>query len=59
MELALVAGQRREDLGDLGPRNVRDGKLWVTQHKTGALVCIPLDLHLHVVGWSVGEIHLP
>lgn len=56
MELALVAGQRREDLRDLGPRNLRDGKLWVTQHKTGALVCIPLDLRLHVVGWSVGEI---
>lgn len=56
MELALVAGQRREDLRDLGPRNVRDEKLWVTQRKTGALVCIPLNLRLHVVGWSVGEI---
>lgn len=56
MELALVAGQRREDLRDLGPRNVRDEKLWVTQRKTGALVCIPLDLRLHVLGWSVGEI---
>lgn len=56
MELALVAGQRREDLRDLGPRNIRDGKLWVTQRKTGALVCIPLDLRLRVVGWSLGEI---
>lgn len=56
MELALVTGQRREDLRELGPRNVRNEKLWVTQNKTGALVCIPLDLRLHVVGWSVGEI---
>jgi len=56
MELALVTGQRREDLRDLGPRNARDEKLWVTQHKTGAHVCIPLDLRLHAVGWSVGEI---
>lgn len=56
MELALVAGQRREDLRDLGPRNIRDGKLWVTQRKTGALVCIPLDLRLRVVSWSLGEI---
>lgn len=56
MELALVTGQRREDLRDLGPRNAQDEKLWVTQHKTGANVCIPLDLRLHAVGWSVGEI---
>lgn len=56
LELALITGQRREDLRELGPRNVRDGKLWVRQHKTGALVCIPLDLRLHAAGWSVGEI---
>ncbi len=56
MELALVTGQRREDLRDIGPRNAREGKLWVTQRKTGANVCIPLDLHLRAVGWSVGEI---
>lgn len=56
LELALITGQRREDLRDLGVRNVRDDKLWVRQHKTGALVCIPLDLRLHAVGWSVGQI---
>lgn len=56
MELALVTGQRREDLRELGPRHVREGKLWVDQHKTGAHVCIPLELRLQVVGWSVGEV---
>lgn len=56
MELALVTGQRREDLREMGPRNARDGKLWITQGKTGANVCIPLSLHLQAVGWSVGEI---
>lgn len=56
MALALVTGQRREDLRNLGPHNVRDGKLWVTQHKTGANVCIPLGLRLQALGWSVGEI---
>ncbi|CAO3358713.1 tyrosine-type recombinase/integrase [Azospirillum palustre] len=56
MELALVTGQRREDIAGLGPRDVRDGKLWVIQGKTKAKVCIPLALRLEVVGWSVGEV---
>lgn len=56
MELALVTGQRREDLRDMGPRSLRDERLWITQHKTGANVCIPLCLRLQAVGWSVGEV---
>nr|WP_295838011.1 excisionase [uncultured Azospirillum sp.] len=59
MELALVTGQRREDLATMGPRDVRDGKLWVTPKKTekhGMRICIPLDLRLQVVNWSVGEV---
>jgi len=27
-----------------------------TQHKTGAHVCIPLELRQQTVGWSVGEV---
>jgi integrase len=56
MELALVTGQRREDLAALGRKDVRDGKLWVVQQKTRARVCIPLDLRLQAVNWSVGEV---
>lgn len=59
MELALVTGQRREDLASLGPRDVRDGKLWVIPKKTekhGMRICIPLDLRLQAVNWSVGEV---
>lgn len=56
MELAIVTGQRREDIAMMGPRNVRDGRLWIEQGKTKAKVCIPLDLRLHAVGWSVGEV---
>ncbi|WP_353861441.1 tyrosine-type recombinase/integrase [Azospirillum formosense] len=56
MELALVTGQRREDVAAFGPRNVRDGRLWVEQGKTKAKVCIPLDLRMNAVGWSVGEV---
>jgi integrase len=50
MELAIVTGQRRADLAKLGPRNVRDGKLWITQQKTGAKVCISLELKLEAMG---------
>lgn len=56
MELALVTGQRRADLAKLGPRNVREGKLWISQEKTGAKVCIPLVLKLEAIGLSLAEV---
>lgn len=59
MELALVTGQRRESLAAMGPRDVRDGKLWIIPKKTekhGVRICIPLDLRLQAVNWSVGEV---
>lgn len=56
MELALVTAQRREDVSLMGFRDARDGRLWVEQGKTGARVCIPLDLRLNVIGWTVGQI---
>ncbi|CAO3438619.1 tyrosine-type recombinase/integrase [Azospirillum doebereinerae] len=51
-----MTGQRREDLVNLGPRNVRDGRLWVVQGKTKTKIAIPLELRLKAVGWSVGEV---
>ncbi|KAA0575805.1 tyrosine-type recombinase/integrase [Azospirillum sp. B21] len=56
MELALVTGQRREDIRRIGPRDIRDGRLWIVQGKTGAKICIPLALRLEVVGWSLGDV---
>ncbi|WP_211103492.1 phage integrase Arm DNA-binding domain-containing protein [Azospirillum sp. TSA2s] len=59
MELALLTGQRREDLVRLGPRDVREGRLWVIPTKTkkhGVRIRIPLELRLQVVNWSVGEV---
>lgn len=56
MELAIVTGQRRADLIAMGGRSVKEEKLWVSQQKTDAKVCIPLALHLDAVGWSVGEV---
>ncbi|MCW2242755.1 phage integrase Arm DNA-binding domain-containing protein [Azospirillum canadense] len=59
MALALVTGQRREEIVNLGPRDVRDGKLWIVPAKTekhGVRICVPVELRLQVVGWSVGEV---
>lgn len=56
MELALVTAQRREDIRTLSFRDVREGRLWIEQEKTGSKVCIPLELRLGAVNWSVGEI---
>lgn len=56
MELAIVTGQRRADLAEMGSRNVKDEKLWITQEKTGAKVCIPLALKMEAIGLSVAEV---
>lgn len=41
---ALVTGQRREDVSLFRFSDVRDGRLFVTQEKTGHKLAIPLDL---------------
>ncbi len=59
MELALLTGLRPEDLAAIGPRDVRDGKLWVIPKKTqkhGVRICMPLTLRLNAVSWSLGEV---
>lgn len=56
MELALITGQRREDIALLGPKNLYHDKLWVEQGKTKGRVCIPVELRLKAVGWSLSEI---
>jgi integrase len=56
MELALVTGQRLEDIASLGRKDLSDGRLRVVQGKTGAHVAIPLELRLQAVNWSVGEV---
>jgi Integrase len=45
-DLALVTGQRREDISLLRFSDVRDGRLFVTQEKTGHKLAIPLSLRL-------------
>ena len=41
MDLALVTGQRRDDLAQMRFDHVVDGRLQVEQRKTGALISLP------------------
>jgi hypothetical protein len=67
MELALVTGQRREDLAAIEFAPSKTAKSWVDggwlrviQQKSktaqGSRIAIPLSLRLQAVHWSVGEI---
>lgn len=54
--LAIVTGQRREDLTRMTFRDARQGWLWVDQGKTGSKVKIPLGLRCEAVGLTVGDV---
>ncbi|CAI0849094.1 Phage integrase family [Serratia entomophila] len=56
MDLALVSGQRREDLTQMRFDHVVAGRLQVEQGKTGAMISLPLDLELKCVGLQLGAV---
>lgn len=56
MELALVTLQRREDVANMGFRDVQNGVLLVEQGKTDTRLRIPLALTLKATGWNLGEV---
>ncbi|EMH4072846.1 phage integrase Arm DNA-binding domain-containing protein [Serratia marcescens] len=56
MDLALVSGQRREDLTQMRFSHIVDGRLQVEQGKTGALLSLPLDLELKCMGLRLGTV---
>lgn len=56
MELALVTGQRREDLARAKFSDYRDGFLHVIQGKTGAKIRISGSLRLEAVGLTLDEV---
>lgn len=56
MELALVTGQRREDIAEMKFSDYRDGFLHVVQGKTGAKVRISGALRLEAIGLSVDDV---
>ncbi|CCJ83490.1 Phage integrase [Cronobacter dublinensis 1210] len=55
-DLALVTGQRREDISLLRFCDVKEGRLFVTQEKTGHKLAIPLDLKLNAAGLVLQEV---
>ncbi len=42
LDLMLWTGQRRSDARLMGPQNIRDKRLVITQQKTGAVVSLPI-----------------
>ncbi|TNV22863.1 integrase [Buttiauxella sp. B2] len=56
MDLALVAGQRREDVTKMKFSDIYDDRLHVTQVKTGAMIAIPLSLTLNSAGLKLGAL---
>ncbi|MBU9832557.1 phage integrase Arm DNA-binding domain-containing protein [Rahnella sp. FC061912-K] len=56
MDLALITGQRREDIALMRFDQVVDGRLLIDQGKTGAMISLPLDLELRSVGLRLGTV---
>lgn len=53
--LALLTGQRREDISRMKFSDVKDDRLFITQGKTGHKLALPLSLQLREVGLSLRE----
>ncbi|MDB6051017.1 MAG: Site-specific recombinase, phage integrase family, partial [Pseudomonas sp.] len=56
MELALLTGQRRDDIRNMLFKDVSDGVLHVIQQKTGARLRISTALRLECVGLQLSEV---
>ena len=56
MVLALVTGQRREDISAAKFADIRDGHWWLTQSKGGKRLAIPLSLRLDALGLSLEDV---
>jgi integrase len=56
MALAIVSGQRREDISGAMFRDFKEGAWWVDQGKTGARLILPMALRLDAVGLSLEDV---
>ncbi|EHD21822.1 MULTISPECIES: tyrosine-type recombinase/integrase [Brenneria] len=56
MDLALVTGQRREDVTQMRFSHIIDGCLLVEQGKTGNKLALPMDLGLKAIGPTLGDV---
>ncbi|UIW10301.1 integrase family protein [Flyfo siphovirus Tbat2_3] len=55
-DLALVTGQRREDLSLLRFSDIKDGRIYITQEKTGHKLSIPVTLNLESAGITLSDV---
>lgn len=56
INLALLTGQRREDIAMAKFTDIKDGHWYCEQIKTGMKIRIPLTLRLNAVGMTVGDV---
>lgn len=56
MLLAIVTGQRREDISNMKFTDVWDGFLHIQQSKTGSKVALPLTLRCEAISISLDEV---
>lgn len=56
MELAVLTGQRREDIAAMLFKDERDGHLHVVQSKTGARLRISTELRLEAIGLDLASV---
>lgn len=54
--LAIVSGQRREDIALARFQDFHDGGWWLKQQKTGARLVIPLTLRVEILDLSLEEV---
>ncbi|MBL5924998.1 tyrosine-type recombinase/integrase [Enterobacter asburiae] len=56
MDLALVTGQRREDVAGMRFSDIKNDRLYIEQQKTGACLALPLSLTLKEAGLRLGTV---
>jgi enterobacteria phage integrase len=56
VDLALVSGQRRDDVANAMFKDFRDGHWWLIQRKTGNRVALPMSLTLDAIGKSLESV---
>ncbi|WP_277973201.1 tyrosine-type recombinase/integrase [Pantoea agglomerans] len=56
LDLALITGQRREDISGMKFSAIYDDRLHITQIKTGAMLAIPLSLTLKSLDLKLGTV---
>lgn len=56
MDLALVTGQRREDVALMKFSDIRDERIYIEQTKTGMCLALPMSLTLNAAGLELGTV---